>query len=223
MNTSSSVMGRQERRFSTASTEQREQRRHSPMHLPDRQPPAFSLSTRAIDTRQREQVLLGQRGIYAAVDCELDDVFGAQRGNQLARRAERNDAAMIHDRNAIAESRRFLHVVGGEKHRPSARLQSLDNLPRLMPRLRVEPGRGLIEEQQLRIADQRAPERQPLLLSAREIAHVIRGLLFETNQSKHFWNALAPRVEAAEERDDLDDAQLLGELRFLKLNAKAGA
>ena len=37
------------------------------------------------------------------IDGELDDVLDADRGDQLARRAARDDLAVIHDRHAIAE------------------------------------------------------------------------------------------------------------------------
>ena len=48
--------------------------------------------------------------------------------------------------------------------------EALEHLPQLAARLRVEPGRRLVEKQQLGPAGQRAGHRQPLLLSAGQLA-----------------------------------------------------
>ena len=62
--------------------------------------------------------------------------------------------------------------------------EALDQLPELPARLRVEPGRRLVEEEQLGVADQRAGEREPLLLPARELADPRPRLLVELDQRR---------------------------------------
>ena len=115
---------------------------------------------------ERAQDAVGKRGRCNLTHRELDDVFGAERCNQLARRAERDHSSVVHNRHAIAQPRGFLHVVGGQEHRPPARLESLDNLPGLAARLRVEAGGGFVEKEQFRVANERAAEREALLLAA---------------------------------------------------------
>ena len=46
----------------------------------------------------------------------------------------------------------------------------------------IEPGGRLVEEEQLRVADQRAGQRQPLLLAAGELADPRVALLLELHQ-----------------------------------------
>ena len=98
----------------------------------------------------------------------------ADRGDQLARRAERDDLAVVHDRHAVAQPLGLVHVVRGQQDRPAGLLELLDEIPELPPRLRIEAGGRLVEKEQLGIADERAGERQPLLLPARERADARR-------------------------------------------------
>ena len=117
-----------------------------------------------------------------SIGRELDDVLGAERRDQLARRPERDDLAVVHDRHAIAQPLRFVHVVRREHDRAARALELVDEIPELPARLRIEPGRRLVEEQQLRIADQRAGEREPLLLAARQRADARAPLLLELHE-----------------------------------------
>ena len=56
-----------------------------------------------------------RRSRDAVAERELDDVLGAERRDQLARRAERDQLALVHDADAIAELVRFVHVVRGDQ------------------------------------------------------------------------------------------------------------
>src|SRR5260221_13773427 len=99
-------------------------------------------------------------------------MFGAQRGDQLAGRAERDHLAVVHHRDAVAKPLRFFHVVRGQQHCPPAFLESLDDIPGLMARLRVEAGSWLIQEEQLWVSHQGAAKGEPLLLATRERSYV---------------------------------------------------
>ncbi len=61
----------------------------------------------------------GERGevqrVSGAAGGELHHVLDADGGDQLARRAERDHLAVIHDGHAVAEALGFVHVVGGEQ------------------------------------------------------------------------------------------------------------
>ena len=95
------------------------------------------------------------------------------------RRAHGDDPAVVDDGHAVAEPLRLVHVVRGQEHGRPPALKLVHDVPDLPPRLRVEAGRGLVEEQQLRVADQRAGHGQALLLPAGEGAHARLRLLRE--------------------------------------------
>src|SRR4029453_12065640 len=68
---------------------------------------------------------------------------------------------------------------------------------------------------------ERRRERQPLLLASGELAHPGLLLVLELDDS-HDLDGVEPLlVEAAKQRDRLEDGQLLRELRLLKLDADA--
>src|SRR2546427_12949888 len=154
-------------------------------------------------------------------DRELDDVLRAERGDQLARRPKRNDLAVIHDRDAVAQALGFLHVVGREQHGPAVRAEPADDFPQLPSRLRIQAGRRLIEEQQLGFADERARDGEALLLAARERHDARLALFLEPDEREHLVDRVRLPVERPEQRQHLADLELVGELGFLELNAEA--
>ncbi len=52
--------------------------------------------------------------VVAAGGGELDDVLAADGGDESRRSAEGDDAAVVHDGDAVAEALGLVHVVGGE-------------------------------------------------------------------------------------------------------------
>ena len=88
----------------------------------------------------------------------------------LARRAHGDDAAFVDDGHAVAELLGLFDVVGGQQDGALLAAQVLHQLVDFQARLRVEAGGGLVEEQHLRIVEQRQRQGQPLLLSAGELA-----------------------------------------------------
>ncbi len=73
-------------------------------------------------------------------------------------------AAIIAD--PVGEALRLVHVVGGQEDGLAEVAQSGDHAPRLAARRRVEAGRRLVEEEQVRVADQRHADVEPPLLAA---------------------------------------------------------
>src|SRR5258708_2397953 len=120
---------------------------------------------------ERSQHVDRQRAGLTVTEAELHDVLRAERLDQLPRTAQRDDLAVIDDRDAIAKNLRFVHVVRRQDGGLSRRLELFDEIPELSPRLRVESRRRLVEKQPLRVNDDRPGEREPLLLSARELSH----------------------------------------------------
>ena len=81
----------------------------------------------------------------------------------------RDHFAVIHNRHAIAQPLRFLHIMRRQNDRSARLLQLLHQIPHVSPRLRIEPRRRLIQKQQLRIAHQRTWP-SPAAASARRSA-----------------------------------------------------
>ena len=73
-----------------------------------------------------------------------------------------------------------------------------DQVPELPARLGIEAGRRLVEKDQVRIADDRAGEREPLLLSAGQLADARIALLVELDDMDHVVDRPAALVEAPE-------------------------
>ena len=98
------------------------------------------------------------------------------------RSALRDDPARGDHRDAVGEVLRLVHVVRGEQDRLAERPEALNELPGAPPCRRVEPGGGLVEEDELRVAGD--PERQvePPSLAAGERPDPGVALLLEPHQ-----------------------------------------
>src|SRR5439155_24243 len=92
-------------------------------------------------------------------------------------------------------------------------------LPGLAASVRVEAGRRLVEEDQLRVADEREPEVEPTALAAREASDELVALLPEADQLDHLVDRARLRVVAGEEAQVLRDAQRLVHGRGLEHDA----
>jgi hypothetical protein len=68
----------------------------------------------------------------------------------------------------VAEPLRLVHIVRGEDDRETLGAQPVDQLPDGDPRLRIEAGRGLVEEEEARAVHDRAGKHQPPLVAARQ-------------------------------------------------------
>src|SRR5690606_8904240 len=86
-------------------------------------------------------------------------------------------------------------------------------------RLRVEPGRRLIEKKDRRVVDERDGEQQPLHLPAGELAIVPILKLLERAEANDFIGAQAALVEAAEHDDALADGEKVLQRGLLEENA----
>ena len=75
---------------------------------------------------------------------------------------------LVHDHEPVAQLLGLVHVVGRQDERHAALLEPVEPVPDQVARLRVEPGRGLVEQQQLGLVDERAGDREAPLHAARE-------------------------------------------------------
>ena len=94
----------------------------------------------------------------------------ARHGDELGRRAELQDRAVRDDADAVRERRGVLEVVRDEDRRQAEAVEELAELGAdARTRVRVERRERLVEEKDRRIARERASERDPLALPAREL------------------------------------------------------
>ena len=100
-------------------------------------------------------------------------------------------------------------------------LELVDQVPEMAARLGIEAGGGLVEKQQLRIADQRAGHGQALLLPAREPADAGAALLFKLRGADGLIDGDAAAKKAAKQAQRLFYRELFRKLRLLELNADA--
>ena len=77
---------------------------------------------------------------------------------------------MVDDDQPVGELFGFFELMGGQYHRHAVAAERVDQLPHQDSGLRVHAGSRLVEEDQFRPADQRAGQREPLLLPAGESA-----------------------------------------------------
>ena len=70
---------------------------------------------------------------------------------QRGRRVEREQLALVDDRQAVAELVGFLHVVRRHHDRASLRVQLAQDVPQAEARLRIETDRRLVEEDHARL------------------------------------------------------------------------
>ena len=98
--------------------------------------------------------------------------LAAQRALELLGRALDHDLAPADDRQPVGELVRLLEVVRRQEDRQRfAARQHAELLPHRRARLRVEPRRRLVEEQDLRRVDEAERDVEPALHPARVALH----------------------------------------------------
>ena len=103
----------------------------------------------------------------------------------LQRRADLLEAAGMHHRQAIRDRESLLLVVRHVDRGEAGLLaDAADLAAHLEPELRVEVREGFVEEQAARLHDERAGERDALLLPAGELVGPTRGLVLHLHRGK---------------------------------------
>ena len=92
-------------------------------------------------------------------------------GEDPVRGVDLLDEAVAHHRDAIRHRQRFELIVGHDHRGLAEPGQQLLDLPAHdLALLHVQPAQRLVEQEAVRVADDRAPHRRPLLLPFRELA-----------------------------------------------------
>ena len=107
-------------------------------------------------------------------------------GVDFARLADLDDAAVLHDRHAVGHRQGLLLIVrdvhGGNT---LIALQALDFVAHFDAQSSIEGRQRLVEQKRLRPEHQRARERDPLLLPARQLTGKFFGLRNQTDPLQH--------------------------------------
>src|SRR5947209_6286964 len=127
---------------------------------------------------------------------------------QLARRALGEDAPALDDRHAVGELLGLVEVVRGQHHGLAQLAQRADRLPGVAPRDGVEAGGGLVEEDQLRVADEREPEVQAPHLAARELARGGVLLALQADERDDLVGVARVRIQRREVHERLSHADV---------------
>jgi hypothetical protein len=110
---------------------------------------------------------------------------------QLARRPVEGDRALEQHDHARAQRADVLGLVRREEHGPR---QARDQLAEAQPLLRVQAGRGLVEDEQLRRAEQRLRQRDAPAHPARERADALVRDVSEPDRAQHAADLLVALV-----------------------------
>ena len=149
-----------------------------------------------------------------------DERIGGHR-DELGRRAELEDAPVADDADAVGERGGILEVVGDEERRQRERVEQLAKLGSDSgPRMGVERGERLVEQQNGGIPRQRTGEGDPLALAAGELAHARAG---EVADAEALEELVDPRAVAGAEAHVPDHVEMREERVLLEQVADAAA
>ena len=141
--------------------------------------------------RQLAQRAVHQRGGAQAID--LDHLGFQMRGDQLARFAFGNLAAMVQHQQARAQALGLVHEMGGQQNRFALLQQQLQPLPHQVPGLRVQARGRLVQQQQLGVVDERTRQAQAPLHAAGQLAGLGLGLVRQRREGQQLRDARAYR------------------------------
>ena len=107
----------------------------------------------------------------------------------------------VEEADAVGDVAGEAHLVGGDDHRHARRREPADDVEHLGDELRVERARDLVEQQQVGSHRERADDRDPLLLAARQPVRVLVALVGEAESRQQL---VGPCLRlAAREPEDL--------------------
>ena len=91
---------------------------------------------------------------------------------------------MVHDHEPVAQLLGLVHIVRRQDQRDAALLEPEQPVPHHVPGLRVQPGGGLVEDQDLGLVDERAGDRQAALQAAGQRVDLVPGPVRELDEIK---------------------------------------
>src|SRR6266536_4608200 len=126
-----------------------------------------------------------------------------------------DDLAVLELDHALAHRVDDALVVGGHDHGGAGPVDALEQLHDVLGGGRVQVPGGLVAEHQQGAVDERARDRDPLLLAAGELVGEAVGLVVQADQLEHLGNGtvdrVAPRADHLEGEGDVLADGLIGE------------
>ena len=119
------------------------------------------------------------------------------------RRPRRHDLLAEEHGHPVGQRLHLVHVVRRQQHGGAGARQAADQLPRVATAGRVEAGGGLVEEEQLGVADDAEPDIEASLLAARQPLDALVRLLGQPDQLDHLVDRPRVRVVAGVARQHL--------------------
>ncbi len=116
---------------------------------------------------EHERQAHDRSGIEQAGGLDPDDIATLGLAPQLVGWCERDEAAVRDERDRVA-GLGLADVLRGHQQRPPGIAQAVQLLPDGGAQDRIDPRRGLVEEQQCRLVDERAGKLEPSLHPARQ-------------------------------------------------------
>ena len=135
------------------------------------------------------------RVLLIGVEAQLEHLAGRVLGDEGSRAALGDDAAVVHDDEPVAELLGLVHVVRRDDERDALALEPEQPVPQHVPRLWVETGGRLVEEQHLGVVHEAAGDGEPALHPARERLDPVVAPLGELGELQQVVGAArAPRA-----------------------------
>ena len=199
------------------------------------------LAAAAAGAARRAQLVAGRQnepraGAELRRDCSFDQICLAEKAPDegvcgplidFARRSDLVDPAVVEDRDAVGHAHRLLLIVRDIEHgHAEALLDLLDLDLHLKAQILVERAQRLVHQHDRRVEDDRARERDALLLAARELMRMAVAEAAEPHQLERPPHplgdrAVRPAPRAQWKRDVLEHAQMRKYRVVLKHHAKA--
>jgi len=144
---------------------------------------------------------------------------------ELGNASHRDDPSRMHERDPVA-ALGLVEVMSRHDQRDARRGERVDQMPELPSREGIDPSRRLVEEDDLRLVQQRAGKRETLLPASGKRAGHQPFLPFQPRDvdrpgAPRFERSAAKAVDAAEESEVLPDRQVVVEGKALRHVADA--
>mmetsp|Transcript_91104 Transcript_91104/g.235256 ORF Transcript_91104/g.235256 Transcript_91104/m.235256 type:complete len:531 (+) Transcript_91104:363-1955(+) len=154
--------------------------------------------------------VVGELGLHA------ERVAAAVLGLQLRGAAQAAELPVDHDRQARAEHLALLHRMAREHNRVAPLAQVADDVPQEAARAHVHAGGGLVEQHDIRVADERQRGGQLALVAAGEVLAALVLVVLQAHAGDHGLDGLGhlrwrDAADARVEGDGLLHRQLVGQ------------
>ena len=175
------------------------------------------------DPGHRVDVLL----LLVGVEAQLEHLAGRVLGDERAGAALGDDPPVVHDDEPVAQLLGLVHVVGRDDERDALALEPEQPVPQHVPRLRVEAGGRLVEQQHLGVVHEAARDGEPALHPAGQRLDPVVAPLGELGELEQLVGPRAHLVAGEPEEPPVDpevllDGEVLVEDVALRADARAG-